>query len=489
VTEGKHAPIAKTEAGGAGLLPEVLAFTSSLKLDRQLLREDLLGSVAHLTMLSRRKIIPAREAAQIRAGLIGLWPGPAGVLDLPDEEDVHMAVEVRLTEQLGREVAGLLHTARSRNDQVALDLRLHVREQISLALEVLGRLIGLLAERAEAEKDTLLPSYTHRQRAQPVSLAYVLCGWGAMLSRDVEALRFALSQTDVLALGVGAVGGTSIPIDREITRGLLRFARISENGLDTVGDRDFALDFAYATARCLLHVGRISTDVIDFATAEFGFVKLDGEISCGSSMMPQKKNPDVFEILRGKSGRGVGNLMGLFTTLKGLPGGYNRDLQEDRQPVLETGPLLTGALAALEIALPRIKFDGVRTKAALDGDYTQATDLAEALALKGVPFRIAYQAIGTLVRRCQERGLPLSQVPADLARECHPLLEGEVLRAADPATTVARKANEGGTGPASVAVQIARLRARAAQVRQEAADIPRLGVLFEAVCKEQLEPR
>jgi argininosuccinate lyase len=480
--------IAKTEAGGAGLLPEVLAFTSSLSLDRQLLREDLLGSLAHLAMLSRRRVIPAREAALIRKGLVGLWPGKDGAaLDLPDEEDVHMAVEARLTAQLGREVAGLLHTARSRNDQVALDLRLHVREQIALALEQLAAVIAQLAERADASKDVLLPSYTHRQRAQPVSLAYVLCAWGAMLARDVEALQFALSQTDALALGVGAVGGTSIPIDREITRGLLRFARTTLNGMDTVGDRDFALDFSYATARCLLHVSRISTDVIDFASAEFGFVKLDGEIACGSSMMPQKKNPDVFELLRGRTGRAVGNLMGLFTTLKGLPGGYNRDLQEDRQPLLETGPLLSAALSALHTALPRVHFDAARTRAALESDYTQATDLAEALALEGVPFRVAYQAVGQLVRRCQERGLPLAQVPPELAREVHPLLEGKVLRAADPATTVARKANQGGTGPASVAAQIAVLRSRAADARAKAAAVPRLDALFAEVSQASLE--
>ncbi len=481
-------PIAKTEAGGAGLLPEVLLFTSSLQLDRQLLREDLLGSVAHLTMLSQRGIVPAREAGLIRAGLSALWPAPGAVTrDLPDEEDVHMAVEAILTAQLGREVAGLLHTARSRNDQVALDLRLHVREQIALALEALGLVIDQLAARAHQSMDVLLPSYTHRQRAQPVSLAYVLCGWGSMLCRDADALGFALQQTDALALGVGAIGGTSIPIDRELTQRLLRFARITENGLDTVGDRDFALDFSYATARCLLHISRISTDVIDFASAEFGFVKLDGEIACGSSMMPQKRNPDVFELLRGKSGRAVGNLMGLLTTLKGLPGGYNRDLQEDRQPLLETGPLLRGALAALHLALPRIHFDAARTRAALDADYTQATDLAEALALRGVPFRLAYQAVGTLVRRCQELGLPLAKATLELAREAHPLLDAEVLRTVDAAVSVSRKQNAGGTGPASVAAQIEQLERRAGQVRQQAAAIPRLDALFADVQRASLE--
>src|ERR1700686_4602433 len=354
--------LAKTDAAGErGLLPEVLAPASSLALDRQLLREDLVGSLAHLTMLSRCGIVPRESASQIRAGLLDIWRAhEAGKLTLPDEEDVHMAVEVELTRALG-ETAGLLHTARSRNDQVALDLRLHVRGAAAAALESIAALIEALADRARQEKGTLLPSYTHRQRAQPISLAYLLCGYAAMFVRDAEALDFVLEQADALPLGVGAIGGTSLPldrawtpgalrlsppplplgvraiggtslpIDREVTRGLLRFSRLTENGLDTVGDRDFALDFAYAAARSLLPVSRIATDLIDFSTAEFGFVKLDGAIACGSSMMPQKKNPDVFELLRGKSGRAVGNLTGLFVTLKGLPGGYNRDLQEDRQ--------------------------------------------------------------------------------------------------------------------------------------------------------------
>ena len=462
--------IAKTEAGGARLAPEVLAYTSSLALDRSLLREDLVGSLAHLAMLARTGIVPRAEAESIRARLCAIWPDGA----LPPEEDVHMAVEARLTAELGP-AAGLLHTARSRNDQVALDLRLHVREQCALALGELGALLALLSERAAAEIDTLLPSYTHRQRAQPVSAAYMLCGWGAMLGRDVDALRFVLEQADALPLGVGAIAGTSLPIDREATRRLLRFSRTTPNGMDTVGDRDFALDFAYAAARCLVHIGRIAADVIDFATAEFGLVRLDGEIACGSSMMPQKKNPDVFELLRGKAGRAVGNLVALFTVLKGLPGGYNRDLQEDRQPLLETGPLLRGALGALAFALPRVRFDPARGRAALEADYTQATDLAEALAMRGVPFRTAYQAVGALVRRCQERGLPLERATPELLHEAHPLLEGIPV---DAASSVDRKRSAGGTGPASVRAQIASLAERAAQARALSASVPRLDSLF-----------
>ncbi len=468
--------VAKTDAAGErGLLPEVLAFTSSLPLDRQLLREDVAGSLAHLTMLARCGIVPRQAAVAIRGELVKAWD--LDPQQLPPEEDVHMAVEARLTAALG-EIAGALHTARSRNDQVALDLRLHVREQAARALDELGRLLGALAARARAEIDTLLPSYTHRQRAQPISLGYLLCGYGAMFARDAEALRSVLRTVDALPLGVGAIAGTSLPIDREITRRLLRFERLTENGLDTVGDRDFALDFAYAAARALLHASRVATDVVDFCSAEFGFATLDGSIACGSSMMPQKRNPDLFELIRGKAGRAVGNLTALLVTVKGLPGGYNRDLQEDRQPLLETGPLLHSVLSMLSLGLQHVRFDGERTLRALESDYTQATDLAEALALKGVPFRTAYQLMGKLVRRCQEQGLPLARVTAQLAREIDPRIDDEVLRAADPRASVTRKRNAGGTAPEQVRQQIAALEQQAAAAADAARAVPRLHDLF-----------
>lgn len=471
--------IAKTAASGAlNLLPEVLAFSTSLALDKQLLREDLAGSLAHLTMLSRQKIIAVEDAAAIREQLIDFWnQNAAGTLQLPPEEDVHMAIEVLLTSKLGT-TAGVLHTARSRNDQVALDLRLHVREQCLDILSLLSRLISLLADQAEQGMDLLLPAYTHRQRAQPISLAYLLCGYGAMFARDVEAFAFALNQADILALGVGAIGGTSLPIDRETTQKLLAFRRITRNGLDTVGDRDFALDFSYATTRMLLHVSRLSTDFIDFSSSEFGFVRLDGNIACGSSMMPQKRNPDVFELMRGKSGRSVGNLMGLLATVKGLPAGYNRDLQEDRAALLETGPLARSVLSMMELSLQHVSFVRERCLAAVESDYTQATDLAEALVKKGLPFRTAYQAVGTLVRKCQELMLPLAKVTLDMAREVHTEFDQTVLLAANPAGSVAHKANQGGTGPASVKQQIALLRQDAQTAEALSTSVPRLDTLF-----------
>ena len=474
--------VAKTEAAGErSLLPEVLAFTSSLPLDRKLLREDLVGSLAHLTMLARTGIVPRDAAQAIREELCKIWADG----ELSAEEDVHMAVEARIAARLG-ERAGLLHTARSRNDQVALDLRLHVRDQCARSLEEIALLAKALAARARAEPETVLPSYTHRQRAQPISLAYLLCGYGAMFVRDAEALRFVLQGCGALPLGVGAIAGTSFPIDREMVRKLLRFERLTSNGLDTVGDRDFALDFAYATARSLLHASRVATDMVDFSSAEFGYARLDGDIACGSSMMPQKRNPDLFEIIRGKSGQAVGNLTSLLVTLKGLPGGYNRDLQEDRAPLLETGPLLTSVLGMLRLGLEHVRFDPVRTLAAVESDFMQATDLAGALAQKGVPFRTAYQAVGRLVRACQERGLPLAKATPEMAREADPRIDAEVLRACDPRASIGRKRNAGGTGPDSVQAQIAALEADAEKASAAAKAVPRLDDLFSDLSKTEL---
>lgn len=479
--------IARTEAaGGLKLLPEVLAFTSSLELDRALLSEDLVGSLAHLTMLARQGLIPVEAARTLKAGLLALWDEAAkGTLALPAEEDVHMAVEATLAQRLG-DVSGLLHTARSRNDQVSLDLHLYVREQCAEVLHGLGELIELLAARAAEEAETVLPAYTHRQRAQPVSLGYYFAAYGAMFARDVEAFSFALSQADALPLGVGAIAGTSLGIDREKTQRLLGFSKLTLNGLDTVGDRDFALDFAYATSRMLLHASRVAADFIDFTSAEFGFATLDGEIACGSSMMPQKRNPDLFELIRGKSATALGNLTGLLAAVKGLPAGYNRDLQEDRRPLLETGALARGVVKMLGLGIPRVTFDRARCRRAVEEGALQATDLAEALVKRGMPFRTAYRAVGALVRRCQEKGLPLAACTPQLAREVDPCFDAEVLAAASVEGSVARKVSAGSTGPASVAKQLEVLRAAGAEAKVRASRVPRLSQLVASLRAETL---
>jgi argininosuccinate lyase len=479
--------LAKTEAtGGQGLLPQVLAFSSSLSLDKLLLREDLVGSMAHVTMLGRRGVIPAEQARVIRDGLVAIWRRSLdGTLQLPNEEDVHMAVEVELNRTIGAPAA-LLHSARSRNDQVATDLHLHVRESCVQAVATLKEWVLELVQRARAEKHLLLPSYTHRQRAQPVSGAYWLASYGAAFVRDLELFTFALDQADASPLGVGAISGTSLDIDRETSRQLLGFKRLTLNGLDTVGDRDFAMDYLYATARFFIHASRLSTDLIDFTTSEFGFATLSGDISMGSSMMPQKKNPDVFELLRGKSGRAIGNLMGLLVTVKGLPGGYNRDLQEDRQSLLETGPLFHGSLEVLRLALPRVTFNPAKCRAGLDEGFTQATDLAEALVKKGMPFRKAYQVVGSLVRRCQEQGLPMTKATPELGASIDPALDAQTLSVLEASGAVARKQSAGSTGPASVDRQLEQLESAARSLAERATSVPRLEALFGSLQEASL---
>ncbi len=391
-----------------------------------------------------------------------------------------MAVESLLGARVGA-AAGFLHTARSRNDQVALDLRLHVREVAADVLAAVGGLIGELVARAADERDTLMPAYTHRQRAQPISAAYWLLGFAAALERDVAAIGFALAQTDALPLGVGAISGSSLAIDREMVRALLGFSRLTRNGLDTVGDRDFAIDWSYACARLLGHASRFATDVIDFSTREFGFIALDGEIACGSSMMPQKKNPDVFELVRGKAGIAIGDLVALLAAVKGLPGGYNRDLQEDRGPLLACGRRAHDALRLVRLALPRMRIDPVRTRAALEADATQSTDLAEVLVSRGMPFRSAYKLVGALVRRCQDAGVTLETVTPELAAEVDPAFDATALDAARVAGSVARKRSEGGTGPASIEAQLDALRGVAADAIARAAAVPRLDALLRSL--------
>ena len=471
--------IAKTAAAGGPVLhPEVLAFTSSLGLDRALLREDVAGSLAHLAMLAHTGLVPPAAAEALRGGLIAILAEAArGTLVLPDEEDVHMAIEAALHARVGAP-AELLHTARSRNDQVALMLRLHVRERCAQIVGALGSLLTLLVDRAEADFAIVLPAYTHRQRAQPIRLAYFWLGHAASLARDVDAFRAAYRQADAMPLGVGAIAGTSLAIDRDHVRRSLRFDRLTENGLDTVGDRDFALDFTYASARMLVHTSRLATDIVDFATAEFGFVHLDGEIASGSSMMPQKRNPDVFELVRGKSGAAIGDLVSLFTILKGLPGGYNRDMQEDRAPLLAAGARATSVIEALSVALPRVTFDAARCARAIAEDATQATDLAEALVKKGVAFRTAYKLVGALVQLCRDTQVSLEDVTPELGARVDARFDAEVLAAARPSGSVDRKVSPGGTGPASIAAQIASVRAAAKAAHAAAEGMPRLDALL-----------
>ncbi len=470
------------------MLAELVAWSSSFEADRALVREDLVGSAAHVTMLARTKIVDVADARMLKDALRAMYDEAcAGKLALdPSEEDVHMAVEAELGKRIGG-VAARLHTARSRNDQVALDLRLHVRGQATSTILEIVALVNMLADRAEREKDTLLPAYTHRQRAQPISAAFLVASWAFGLLRAASTVEIALVELQ-MPLGACACSGTSLPTDRELLARLFRM-RPTENALHTVGDRDFALDWTWASARVLLALGRIATDVVDYSTSEFGLVTLDSEISAGSSMMPQKKNPDVFELVRGKSARGVANVVSMLTLMKGLASGYNRDQQEDRVPLLESGPLVRGALRAVTLSLPHVHFDAERGRRALEDGSTQATDLAEALVRRGVPFREAYKAVGALVRAASDAKVALRAFPIASATTIHPALDAEALRSLDPATAVAAKESFGGTGPRAVDVQIARIRELAGLFVEEVSVYGTLDDIARGIFDEPLEPK
>ncbi len=480
--------IARTQAtGGGGMLDELLAWSSSFAHDRSMVREDLIGSAAHVTMLARTQIIPLPDARALRDALRDLHGmAQAGTLELPDgEEDVHMAVEEELGRRLGP-IAARLHTARSRNDQVALDLRLHVRDRGAALLEEVAQLVLGLAKRASEEKGVILPAYTHRQRAQPVSAAFLVAAWGVGLAHAAETLAFALDRIE-MPLGSGACSGTSLPIDRALVARLFAPWEPTRNALHTVGDRDFALDWTWSTARIAMALGRIATDLVDFSTSEFALVRLDGAISAGSSMMPQKKNPDVFELVRGKSARAFGNVVAMLALMKGLASGYNRDQQEDRLSVLEAGPLALGCTRAVSLALPHVTFDKERGARAVDDGFTQATDLAEALVRRGVPFREAYKAVGKLVALAVERRIALRDVEPAAARAIHPGLDEVALKALDAATAVAAKESFGGTGPVAVDEQIAWLSERAYALSAKAGAHGSLEAIAARVFAEPLE--
>jgi len=477
--------LAKTAAsGGPSMLPEVLAFTTSLAEDMALFSADVAGSIAHARMLAAQGIIKKEEARAIISGLRRLhdrWE--RNELTLPEEEDVHMAVERALLADIG-DAAKVLHAARSRNDQVALDLRLFLRESARDALTEISALVRYLAMRAQASTDVYLPSYTHRQRAQPISLAFLLAGYAEAFTRDLDTFGFALSQLSRSPLGSGASSGTSLPIDRDSVRAGLRFDALTGPAIDTVGDRDFALDYTYATSKLLVHVSRVSTDMVDFSTSEFGFVKLSSGIAMGSSMMPQKRNPDLFELLRGKSGKAIGSLMQLLATMKGLPFGYNRDQQEDRGPILTCAALSKAAPKMLAVGLQNVDFDKERCLAALSSDVTQATDIAEALVARGVPFRESHGIVGRLVLLCKERGYSLLTVPQAEAGAIDARLTAEVLATADLTKAIDRKASPGGTAKARVEENIARLLQAADAAERTLSKVPTLSGLVSELSAE-----
>ncbi|MEO6317860.1 MAG: argininosuccinate lyase [Acidimicrobiales bacterium] len=439
-----------------GPADELLAYTESLPFDRRLATDDIAGSRAHVRGLVRAGVLTDAECGAVLVALdqVEAELGPGSFAFVPSDEDIHTAVERRVTELAGA-AGAKLHTGRSRNDQIATDLRLYAKRMLLAVADRVLALQEVLLGRAVEAGETYLPGYTHLQRAQPVTLAHHLLAHGWALSRDVDRLLDCHRRTDVSPLGAGALAGSSIPLDPDGVAADLGFAARFENSLDAVSDRDFVAEALFTLTMVGLHLSRIGEEVVLWTTDEFGFARLDDAYSTGSSMLPQKKNPDIAELARGKAGRLIGDLTGLLATLKGLPLAYNRDLQEDKEPLFDAVDQVSLGLAAMAGLLRTLRFDGERMQAAADSPYSAATDLAEQLVRAGTPFRDAHAIVGALVRESLESGLPLGDLVT-----AHPAFTAGDRDLLQPGRAVRNRTTPGGGGPAAVAVQLERFRSR-----------------------------
>jgi argininosuccinate lyase len=431
---------------------ELLDFSVSLHFDKRLAPDDIAGSRAHVRGLVRGGVLNGEEAALVLAALdrVAVELAAGTFAFEPSDEDVHTAIERRVT-QLAGDAGAKLHTGRSRNDQVATAFRLYVKRELHHVAELVLDLQRVLLERAEEAGPAYLPGYTHLQRAQPVLLAHHLLAHGWALGRDVDRLLASIERMDVCPLGAGALAGSSLPLDPDGVAHELGFASRFENSLDAVSDRDFVAEALFDLALLGVHLSRIGEEVVLWSTEEFGFLRLADAWSTGSSMLPQKKNPDIAELVRGKAGRLIGNLTGVLTMLKGLPLAYNRDLQEDKEPVFDAVDTLTLALPALSGLLATADLRLERMRDAADSPYVVATDLAELLVERGTPFREAHAIVGALVRDSIERHVPLAELV-----EAHPALGAESLELLEPGVSVTRRSTPGGAGPGPVADQLRR---------------------------------
>ncbi len=426
-------------------------YTASISFDWRLYPYDIAGSIAHARMLAKQGIISAAEAKTIVDGLADISEEiEQGKFQFkPELEDIHLNIEARLIEKVG-EVGGKLHTARSRNDQVALDLRLFAKQAITDTLLGLKRFQQALISLAEANKDVILPGYTHLQRAQPVLLAHHLLAYFEMTQRDVDRFIECLDRTDTLPLGSGALAGVAYDIDREFLAQELGFSCISQNSIDAVSDRDFILEYEAAASIAMMHLSRLAEEIILWSSTEFDFVELDEAYATGSSIMPQKKNPDIAELARGKTGRVYGNLMALLTTMKALPLAYNRDMQEDKEGFFNTVDTLLSTLGVLAGMVSTLRVKAENTRRAAGQGYILATDLADYLVSKGEAFRIAHEIIGKLVSYASEKGKAFSELKLDEYKRFSPLFEKDVYSISLESSLAARD-NIGGTAPKQVA--------------------------------------
>jgi len=439
----------------------VEAFTASVDFDRRLYRHDIEGSKAHARMLAKVGVLTEDECEKILAGLDDVLADIergdfAWSVSL---EDVHMNIEARLTDRIG--IAGKkLHTGRSRNDQVATDIRLYLRDEIDYLLDEIRRAQRALLDLAEREADTIMPGFTHLQVAMPVTFGHHMLAWFEMLDRDFDRLADCRKRVNIMPLGAAALAGTTYPIDRHYTADLLGFARPANNSLDAVSDRDFAIEFCAAGALIMTHLSRFSEELILWASAQFDFIDLPDRFCTGSSIMPQKKNPDVPELLRGKSGRANGNLITLLTLMKGQPLAYNKDNQEDKEPLFDTVDTLKGSLRAFADMVPSLKVKAERMRAAARQGYSTATDLADYLVRKGVAFRDAHEIVGKSVRFGIEQGRDLADLTLDELRQFSDAIDEDVFEVLTLEGSVAARDHLGGTAPAQVRKQVETARAR-----------------------------
>jgi len=439
-------------------------YSASVSFDWRLYPYDIAGSSAHAAALAAAGIISADERDKIDNGLRAIERDIENGKFKWDEslEDVHMNIEAALTKRIGA-AGAKLHTARSRNDQVALDLRLYVKAEIAEIGARLRSLQTALLNLAGQHVDVVMPGYTHLQRAQPIFFSHYLLAQIEAFERDVERLRDCRTRTDVLPLGSGALAGSTIVLDRQSIARQLGFARVSQNSLDAVGDRDFACEFLFCLAIVGMHLSRLSEDLIAWSTSEFGFIEFSDAFSTGSSLMPQKKNPDMAELTRGKTGRLYGNLMSILTTLKALRSSYNRDMQEDKEALLDSVDTVRAALEVFSAMLPEIKIYRDRMEAAAGDPNLLATDLAEYLVKKGAPFREAHEIVGRLVAHAAKTKLPLNQVPREKLKKLSPLFDVDVANVFDVQRSLASRRAIGAPSPENVVAQIEHWRA---QLRQ-----------------------
>jgi argininosuccinate lyase len=442
-------------------------YTASITFDKELAMEDIQGSLAHVTMLGNCGILPAEDVEKIKDGLLKV----RGRIERGEQEfviadeDIHMNIEKALIDEIGP-VGGKLHTGRSRNDQVATDMHLYLRKRVVEFVDQLQKLQASLIGQAKQNLDTIVPGYTHLQRAQPILFAHHLMAYVSMFGRDIERLQDSYKRIDILPLGAGALAGTTFAIDRHFTAQQLNFGRVYENSLDAVSDRDFIVEFLSGASLIMMHLSRLSEELILWSSTEFQFVELDDAFCTGSSIMPQKKNPDVPELVRGKTGRVYGNLVGLLTVLKSLPLAYNKDMQEDKEGMFDTVKTLQGALQLFASMIETMKVRKEKMRRAVDQDFSNATDIADFLVGKGLPFRQAHEVIGKTVLYCIGQNKFLLDLTLEEFKQFSPLFDERIYEVLQPEAVVNARNVYGGTATVQVSAAIERAEAELARTAQ-----------------------